>query len=172
LTVSNAVTLQGEAVMQLNNTNTPTNDRLVANSVNFGGTLIVTNIGGSLQAGNSFILFTGTRSGSFSSVVLPPLSAGLGWNTNNLTVNGTISVVAVPRPSFGSTTLSGNNLIFSGTGGPANGTYYVLTSTNIALPLASWTVLATNTFDGSGAFSFTNAINPVSPQQFFNLQMP
>ncbi|MEO5802250.1 MAG: autotransporter-associated beta strand repeat-containing protein [Verrucomicrobiota bacterium] len=171
-TVSNTVTLQGEALLQLNRTNATTADKLVANSISLGGTLTVTNIGDALQSGNTFTLFTGALSGNFTTLNLPALSSGLAWNTNNLSVNGTISVFALPRPSFGSPTFSGNNLILSGTGGPANGTYYVLASTNIALPLTNWTALATNTFDGSGGFSFTNAVNPAAPQQFFTLRVP
>lgn len=171
-TVSNTVTLLGEAVMEINRTNAQTSDRLVANTVNLGGTLIVTNVGPALQGGNTFNLFSNALSGNFSSVVLPPLDPGLAWNTNNLTVNGSINVVALPLPTFFPPTLSGNNLILSGTGGTANGIYYILTSTNVALPLTNWMALATNTFDGSGAFSFTNVVNPASPQQFFTLQTP
>ena len=172
LNVSNTVTLQGEAVMQINRTNSLNADKLKANSISLGGTLTVINIGDAPQAGNTFSLFTGSLSGNFSSVVLPALASGLGWNTNNLVVSGSISVVALPQPTFHSPTLSGNNLVLSGIGGPANGTYYVLTSTNVATPLTNWTALATNTFDGSGAFSFTNAISPTSPQQFFLLKVP
>ena len=60
----------------------------------------------------------------------------------------------------------------SGTGGTTNGTYYVLVSTNVALPLNQWTPVATNLFDGSGHFIFTNAVNPNSPQAFYRLQFP
>jgi autotransporter-associated beta strand protein len=172
LTVSNTVTLQGETVMELNNTNTPANDGLVANTINFGGTLTVVNVGDALLAGNSFTLFSGAFSGNFANVVLPPLTSGLLWNTNNLIVDGTISIDALPRPSFAAPTFSGNDLILSGTGGAANGTYYILASTNITVPLTNWTVLVTNTFDASGGFSFTNAVNPGSPQQFFTLKAP
>jgi polygalacturonase len=56
--------------------------------------------------------------------------------------------------------------------GVTNGTHYVLTSTNIALPLTNWTRLVTNQFDGSGNFNFTNAMNPNSPQSFYLLQLP
>ncbi len=167
-TVSNSVTLQGEAVFKLNS---PTADKLVANSISLGGTLTVTNLG-VLQGGETFTLFTGALTGNFTSVVLPALNGGLVWNTNNLTINGTISVEALPQPTFNSPTLSGNELVLSGTGGTPNGIYYVLTSTNIALPLANWTPLATNNFDGSGAFSYTNVVNPASSQQFFSLQTP
>lgn len=172
LTVSNTVTLQGEALMQISRTNSPNGDKIVANSINLGGTLTVTNIGEALQSGNSFTLFTGGLSGNFTSIVLPPLASGLFWETNNLTVNGIVSVAALPQPSFVSTTLSGTNLILSGTGGSPNGTYYVLTATDVTLPLTNWTALATNTFDGSGAFNFTNAVNSATPQQFFTLRIP
>lgn len=172
LTVSNTITLQGETVMELNNTNTPTNDRLVANTINFGGTLTVVNVGDALLAGNSFTLFSGAFSGNFANVVLPPLTSGLLWNTNNLMVDGSISIDALPRPSFASPTFSGNDLVLSGSGGPANGTYYILASPDIAVPLTNWTVLVTNTFDAAGGFSFTNTVNPGSPQQFFTLKTP
>ena len=60
----------------------------------------------------------------------------------------------------------------SGSGGTTNGTYYVLVSTNIALPMNQWMPIATNLFDGSGNFIFTNAINPGNPQTFYLLQIP
>jgi hypothetical protein len=87
-------------------------------------------------------------------------------------IDGTITIDALPRPSFASPTFSGNDLILSGSGGPANGTYYILASPDIAVPLTNWTVLVTNTFDASGGFSFTNTVNPGSPQQFFTLKAP
>jgi hypothetical protein len=48
----------------------------------------------------------------------------------------------------------------------------VLASTNVALPLASWTTIATNSFDASGNFSFTNGVNPALPKQFFIIRLP
>ena len=47
----------------------------------------------------------------------------------------------------------------------------VLTSTNVALPLASWTVLTNGSFDVNGNFSSTNSTG-TSGQQFFILQLP
>jgi hypothetical protein len=172
MTVSNSVTLQGELVVQLNRTNSTKADRIVANAIVLGGTLNVTNIGDALQAADTFTLLSGPLSGGFSVVNLPPLPSSLTWNTNNLTVNGTISVAAVPRPSFSKPVLSGGSLIFSGTGGSPNGTYYVMASTNVATPTTNWTTLATNLFDGSGAFSFTNVVDPGIAQQFFLLRLP
>ena len=69
-----------------------TNDQLqTAGAFTYGGTLIVTNLGGTLVSGDSFKLFNaGSYSGNFTGLILPPL-AGLGWNTTGLT-NGVLSV--------------------------------------------------------------------------------
>jgi hypothetical protein len=58
-----------------------------------------------------------------------------------------------------------------GSGGPAGGNYYVLGSTNIALPLILWTHIVTNQFDSSGNFNFTNAAGTNAPQEFYLLQL-
>lgn len=69
-----------------------TNDQLeVGATLSYGGTLVVTNLGGTLVSGDSFRLFNaGVYSGTFSSLVLPPLT-GLAWFTNGLT-NGTLTI--------------------------------------------------------------------------------
>jgi hypothetical protein len=62
---------------------------------------------------------------------------------------------------------SAGSLSLSGTGGTPSANYYVLGSTNLALPMAQWTVLSTNSFDGSGNF---NISIPVSrTQEFFRI---
>jgi hypothetical protein len=60
----------------------------------------------------------------------------------------------------------------SGTGGESNGTYYVLTSSNLLAPLTNWTHIATDHFDGAGGFIFTNTVHTNAPQLFHILQMP
>ena len=67
---------------------------------------------------------------------------------------------------------SGGNLIVTGTGGTPNSGYSWLTSTNVSLPLSSWTVQATGTLDASGAFSNAIPINAAQPASFFKLRMP
>jgi hypothetical protein len=62
-------------------------------------------------------------------------------------------------------------LIFSGDGGPAGGTNYLMTATNLALPIAQWTSIATNPFDDSGQFAITNTLPSVAPRQFFRLRL-
>jgi hypothetical protein len=60
----------------------------------------------------------------------------------------------------------------SGSNGVPFGTYYVLASPSVAVQLSSWSRIATNAFDSSGNFNFTNAITPSVPQQFFSIQLP
>ena len=81
------------------------------------------------------------------------------------------TVPAMPL-TFGAISLSGASLIVNGTNGTAGMNYLVLMSTNLALPLANWTVLATNTFGPGGGFNFTIGLNPASPQQFYRLKLP
>jgi hypothetical protein len=79
------------------------------------------------------------------------------------------AVVANP-PTITSTVLNGSNLILSGSGGTPSASYYVLTSADVAAPMSSWTSIATNTFDGSGNFSFTNSVT--QPALFYRIQVP
>jgi len=63
----------------------------------------------------------------------------------------------VVKPVVASVWIVSTNFIFTGTGGIAASNYFVLTSTNLALPLVNWTRLVTNQFDASGKFGATNA---------------
>ena len=85
-------------------------------------------------------------------------------------VFGTQTTTFSPRIS--SVANSAGGLVFSGSNGPANGMFYVLTSTNISLPLASWTRASTNDFDVNGNFKITNAISAGVPHQFYLLRLP
>jgi len=154
-----------------------TNDVVQCGSyLTLGGSLVVTNISGEFVAGDSFKLFNAAvYSNAFNAVILPPLNPGLVWNTNQLNTAGTIAVVsATPAnpPVFGATSSAGNNLVMSGSNGTPNTSYYVLTSTNAALPMVSWSRVATNQFDASGIFNLTNPVDPATPQLFYRLQLP
>ena len=127
-----------------------------------------------LATGDVIKLFdAASYAGSFSNIQPATPGAGLAWDVSSLAVNGTLKVVdaAPPAPEIESVTVSGNNIVISGTGGAPGGTYYVLTSTNVALPLADWTRVTTNLFDGAGNFSATNAVDPNAPQRFYLLQL-
>jgi autotransporter-associated beta strand protein len=169
LTVTSSATLGGTNMMKLNQTS-GTNDVLsVGGALTYGGTLTVTNLSGTLAAGDSFKLFNAsTYAGYFNTTNLPVLGNSLVWDTSALT-NGRLNVVSKPAPHITGFSLSETNLVFSGTNGWANGTYVLLMSTNMALAYMNWTAIATNTFDSNGHFNLTNGINPDESQQFYIL---
>jgi autotransporter-associated beta strand protein len=176
LTFSNALTLAAGSTNIFEISKSPmTNDAAkVSGPVTFGGTLIVTNLGGSaLAAGDSFKLFSAAGyAGSFSGFALPPLATGLGWDTNSVNTTGVLKVIVTALPRFGPVAFQGGGLAFSGAGGPANGSYYLLGATNLATPASNWTRLLTNQFDSQGNFNFTNALDPAASQWFYLLQLP
>jgi hypothetical protein len=119
--------------------------------------------------GTTFNVITyGSFTGSFSSLGLPAADS---WQSNYGSTNFTL-LVGSPKPQFGTFNLSGTNLIFNGLGGSPGSNYVVLASTNLALPLANWSALTTNTFDGSGQFHYTNHVSPAKPRQFFIFKLP
>jgi autotransporter-associated beta strand protein len=175
LSFSNSLTLNSgsKTILNISHDSQTNNVVIVAGAFVWGGSLIVSNADDPLQGGDAFILFSAPSfAGNFSSITLPALTPGLYWDTSTLKVDGTIRVVVETPPAIGNIGVSGGNLVLSGAGGITNGTYYVLTSTNIAAPLANWTRLITNQFDGSGNFNFTNAMDTNSPQSFYLLQLP
>lgn len=92
-TVANTATLSGTTVMELNRASSPNADKLnrSGGSLAFGGSLTVTNIGGTPVSGDTFDLFDATSfSGAFTATNLPPGGA-THWLTSQLGVNGTIT---------------------------------------------------------------------------------
>lgn len=175
-TVGGNATLAGTTLMELNRGQTPNSDRLVVGgNINFGGILrVVLGAGAAApQAGDVYQLFNKAGSGSFTTISLPTLSGGLTWITTNLTVNGTISVLGpTPQPVITNVVVSGSNVILSGINGTAGNPYKLMTSTNVALPMSSWTPAVTNLFGVGGTFSVTNSMDPAKPANFYRLQVP
>jgi fibronectin-binding autotransporter adhesin len=173
LIVSNAVTLSGTTVMELDGAN-GTNDVLRSNSsIHYGGTLNLVNIGGPYTNGSTFKLFYGSSyPGSFASINPSTPGPGQIWDTSALGTSGIIKVASGSVPRFSGVSLVGNNLVMRGSNGVPSGTYYVLASTNVALPVVNWTSIATNTFDANGNFVFSDIIKASTPKQFYLLELP
>jgi len=94
LTLNSNLTLAGNVVIKLNGT-TLQNDLITGiNSLTYGGTLTLTNIGGALAAGESFTLFNlQSFSGNFTNIVG---SAGSGLTFNFNPGSGVLSISNVP----------------------------------------------------------------------------
>jgi hypothetical protein len=79
----------------------------------------------------------------------------------------------VPAPQILRVSAKGGNFIMSGTNDSGSGgTYQVLASTNLLLPLTNWSVLTTSNFNSLGNFSFTNSISSTNPGMFYILRVP
>ena len=174
LTLSNNLTLASGSTTYVQLQHSPlTNDAVkIVGNLAEGGTLNVTNISAAALAnGDSFKLFDATSfAGSFVGFILPPLTGNLVWNTNTLKNAGVLSVVTLSAPTITSLQISGANFIVSGSGGINSWPFYLLSSTNLALPVAQWTRIATNQFDASGNFTVTNPIDSSTPT-FYRVQL-
>jgi autotransporter-associated beta strand protein len=123
LTVSSSLVLAAGStnIFEINK-DLATNDIVAGmSSVTYGGTLVLNNVGSSTYApGDNFKLFDASSySGLFAAFVPATPGPGLIWVTNNLTVNGTISVAVLPNPvpllalSASSLVSTNLNVIFS-----------------------------------------------------------
>ena len=142
-------------------------------TVSYGGALVVTNASASpLVSGKQYLLFNAANAGTgnFSSVTV--LSATGQYTGSFNPANGLLTIAAVATPKFNPVSVSSGNLVMTGTGGTANGTYSILTSTNIQTPLALWITNSTGLFDGSGNFSNAIPVKSSVPEQFFQLKTP
>lgn len=116
LAFSDDVTLNAGAqtVMEIS-TAPPANDSLqVAGTLNYGGTLTVTNIAGTLAPGDTFTLFSaGACAGNFAATNLPPLPPGQGWQFTP--ADGTLTVLqtVATNPVSLTLVLTGGTLQFS-----------------------------------------------------------
>jgi hypothetical protein len=126
-----------------------------------------------IQSGNPAV-------GTFN-FVLGTKPAGYNVSLVNSFVNGNavqLMITGVPSPTNGKgTSFTGvslqaatGSLVISGTNGLANDVYYVLTSTNLALPIADWTTIATNTFDANGHFNVSLPYSVGNVQQYYSIK--
>jgi autotransporter-associated beta strand protein len=139
-------------------------------SVTYGGTLnlLIT----SIETNSVFKLFSANSySGAFEAInpPFPPLN-GFAWDTGHLTVDGTLRLT-IQRPRISNVAISGTDFVISAINGPPSGNVLVLTSTNIANPLSTWTALVTTQFDGGGNIIIGDPINSGSAQRFYTLQL-
>jgi len=96
LTLNSIPVFNGTNFMEINrNGGSPLADKIVltAGTLNYGGTLVVSNAGAALTGGEAFTLFTAPAyAGVFANTLLPSLTAGLNWYTDGLVVDGSVRV--------------------------------------------------------------------------------
>jgi autotransporter-associated beta strand protein len=117
-----------------------------------------------------YTLFNYSGALNFSGLTIASAPAGDNYTISTNTP-GVVQLI-VSGLQFNHTSLTSGQLIFSGTGGITNGAYYVLGSTNLALPFNLWSPIATNHFDANGNFIFSNSLNPLAPREYYLLELP
>jgi autotransporter-associated beta strand protein len=169
-TINNTLTLANGSttILQL----TPSSNDQIAGltSVTYGGSLIVSNISATpLTAGSQFKLFNSATAGSgnFSSVTVLPGATGT-FDPST----GVLTITSVAAPKFNRVSYSGGNLIFTGSGFSAGGSYEILSATNLLTPVPNWVTNVSGAFGASGTFSNGIPVNPSVPAQFFMLKTP
>jgi len=102
---------------------------------------------------------------------VPTYSSNTEGYINGLEIQAVAGTLAGNPAKISSVSVSGGHVVFTGSSLDIGQSYRILTSTNLALPLASWTPVATNVFVGA---SFTNSIpmNSANPQQFYRVVEP
>ncbi len=171
LSLSSDLNLGGNLLVQVNKSLSPSNSiTTVGGALNNTGTGVVTvnNLGPALHVGDKFQLFD--KPVANGSALAMSTAGGIIWS-NNLAVDGTISVVStvVPHPVVNNAHLNGSDFVFQGTNGLPLWPFYVLTSTNLAAGPSGWTRMSTNAFDASGNFNITNSTG--AADAFFRLQL-
>jgi hypothetical protein len=132
---------------------------------------VFSNLGG-LQAGTYKLITSGGVTGTLDPA---DLTGAIGAFTGTLQITGNDLELAVSGGALTPPELSGYGpltgtsfpLTFSG---PSGQTYQVLSSTNVALPLASWTVLDSGTF-GASPVNYTNT-SATNALEFYRIQSP
>ncbi len=118
LTINSNLTLAPGGFLRAKiNKTAATEDQIVGvNTLTYGGTLVVSNLSGTLTTNDAFQLFSATSYvGAFAAVSPASPGAGLGWNTNTLATDGTLRIavassVATNRTNITTTVVGGNTL--------------------------------------------------------------
>lgn len=179
LTINNNLTNNGMFLIRLNKTGgVLTNDNVRGVSTLVfgpaGAGLQVVSTGDQITAGDSFKIFSATNYRNFITAITPAVpGTNLVWNTNNLAVNGTLSVaLGTVMPQLRNCYLTGTNLVFTGGGGAAGYGFSLLASTNLTTPLTNWFLAGTGVCDGNGNFIVTNSFSGTNPWQFYLIRVP
>jgi polygalacturonase len=147
---------------------------VVMGNLNLRGTVNITNANGFTATNYLLFSYTGTLTNTPALGATPP-GSNFVYSLNTNTVGKVQLVVTAPSPPrFSEVNINSGagSITISGSGGVTNGTYYVLCSTNLSLPLNQWTPVATNSFDGSGNFSFVTVEAGNLLPMFFRLALP
>ena len=144
-------------------------------SVTASGTTITIDSVANVAGPHTIHLISYTGTDPYSGLSLAPLPTGYAGNLvdNSGVIDLNVTVSAPPPPpTIRNIVNNGGQVIIGGTNNSGTGgSYSVLSSTNLAVPLTNWTLLNSGTFNANGNFSYTNALGTNS-QRFYILRVP
>jgi fibronectin-binding autotransporter adhesin len=179
-TINGSLNLAAASVLVTNVINTPIIN-VTGGTLTLGATTPFTvevNNGGTALGTGSYKLISKGTGGSVAGTAPASVTVGGNGLASGATASLSISnnelylVVSGGTPStpvIGSLGAAAGQAVmtFSGT----NGTWYVLSATNVALPISAWTTNATGTFSGTGStVNFTNAA-ATDLQRFYRIKV-
>jgi hypothetical protein len=184
--LSNSILTDSESINQPSTTTQNFDVGTGAATIAVGGNLTLNSTlniapGAGFTTGNyTLFTYTGSLSGTPVLGSTPTGFEGYSYSLNTSTPGQVILQVSPPSPpTFSVANLAsdglgdgGYNIVLGGSGGVINGKYYVLTSTNVTLPLDEWSLVATNFFNAQGNFTFTNQVQTGDEQRYFQVLIP
>ncbi len=144
----------------------------LAGSPVLSGTLSLNLNGGYSPAnGNEFSLLTyGAASGVFNSLALPPWIV---WQTNYGPSTFTLTVANQnAQPVLGKTVIPASGQFAFQFAGNPSGSYSILATTNLTLPVIDWEVLGSATFISNDLFQYVDTHTGNYPRRFYKLRSP
>jgi hypothetical protein len=154
-----------------------TTTNMVATAVGASGITTITIDTVANIAGPKTIHLLGyTGADPFASLSLAPLPSGYSGtlvdNPGSIDLN--VNIFTPVQPTIRGIRIgSGNQIIISGTNNVGStGTFSVLSTNNLLVPITNWPVIASGSFDTSGNFSYTNTAGTTNQQEFFILRVP
>jgi hypothetical protein len=139
---------------------TVSNDQVVVSSqLTYGGTLKLDLSGDTLNAGDSFKLFTANNgySGAFSSINPATPAADFAWNTNTLTADGTLRIFSTTQPNVTTEVVSGGTQLHLTW--PTDHTGWILQSQTNAVNVG----ITTTWFDVPDSATTNRVFLPIDP---------
>jgi autotransporter-associated beta strand protein len=175
LTVSNNVTFNagGKAAFRVNLTNSLNDELVVENTLTYGGTVIITRLGAQVFTNGTVLKLFDAATYVAGPVAIQPTSPapGLMWDASHLAVDGTLRVATTIPPILANPVRQPDGNISFQINGTLGEGYSVRGTTNITLPLATWTILQSGTITTT-PYGFTDLTATNYPLRFYGVSSP
>ena len=138
----------------------------------FQDPVVATDVSSTFQMGDNVYVMASFLARTTTQTIIEQLPTANNGNMNALVVYDLSAVVTPPSsPHLTGIQVSGTGLTLSATNGTPGGSWILLQSANLALPLNQWQTNAIGTFNGSGNLS-TNLLNTATnTQEFYILKV-